>query len=63
MFGGNIEIVDDLAAKKGLWQEGWERYYPKGHDDPDHTVLRLMPTNAKGWTGSMTFELELGDTQ
>lgn len=63
MFGGEIEIVDDLELKKDLWQEGWERYYPKGYDDPDHTVLRLVPTVAKGWTGSMTFRLELGDTK
>ena len=63
MFGGEIEIVDDLELKKDLWQEGWEKYYPKGYDDPDHTVLRLVPTVAKGWAGSMTFRLELGDTK
>lgn len=62
MFGGNIEIIDDLVVKKELWHDGWNKYYPKGYDDPDHTVLRLIPTNAKGWTGSMTFELELGDS-
>jgi general stress protein 26 len=63
MFGGNIEIVDDLGLKKDLWHEGWERYYPKGYDDPDHTVLRIIPTVARGWTGSSTFRLELGDTK
>ncbi|MFW9792773.1 MAG: pyridoxamine 5'-phosphate oxidase family protein [Candidatus Thorarchaeota archaeon] len=62
MFGGEIEIVDDLKLKRGLWHEGWERYYPEGYDDPDHTVLRIVPIVAKGWTGSMTFKLELGDT-
>lgn len=63
MFGGEIEIVDDLKLKKELWHEGWENYYPKGFDDPDHTILRLVPTVARGWAGSMTFRLELGDTK
>ena len=63
MFGGYIEIVNDLAIKKALWHDNWDMYYPKGYDDPDHTVLRLIPTSAKGWAGSMTFELELGDSK
>ena len=62
MFGGDIEIVDDLTVKKALWHDDWTRYYPKGYDDPDHTVLRLIPTSARGWTGSSTFKLELGDS-
>jgi general stress protein 26 len=63
MFGGNIEIVDDLAIKKDLWHDDWDKYYPNGYDDPDHSVLRLSPTIAKGWAGSMTFKLELGDSK
>ena len=61
MFGGEVEIVEDLDLKKDLWHDGWERYYPTGYDDPDHTVLRVIPMVAKGWTGSMTFRLELSD--
>ncbi|MHA1943151.1 MAG: pyridoxamine 5'-phosphate oxidase family protein [Candidatus Thorarchaeota archaeon] len=63
MFGGNIEIVKDVDLKKALWHDGWENYYPKGYDDPDHTVLRIIPTIARGWTGSSTFKLELGDSK
>jgi general stress protein 26 len=63
MFGGDIEIVDDLELKKNLWQDGWEKYYPAGYDDPDHSVLRIIPAIARGWTGSMTFRLEMGDTE
>ena len=59
MFGGELEIVEGLELKKEIWHDGWERYYLKGYDDPDHTVLRLIPNIAKGWTGSMTFRLEL----
>ena len=60
MFGGDVEIVDDMKFKQEVWYDGWTQYYPKGYDDPDHTVLKLIPTIAKGWAGSMTFELELG---
>ena len=63
MFGGELEIVEDSELKKEMWHDGWERYYPQGYDDPDHTVLRLVPTIAKGWTGSSTFRLELGDSK
>jgi general stress protein 26 len=59
MFGGNIEVVTDLAIKKAIWHPEWKKYYLSGYDDPDHTVLRLIPTLAKGWTGSQTFRLEL----
>jgi general stress protein 26 len=63
MLGGEIEVVEDVELKKELFQPGWENYYPKGYDDPDHTVLRLVPTTVKGWAGSMTFRLELGDSK
>jgi general stress protein 26 len=62
MFSGDIEIVDDLTVKQELWHDDWTKYYPKGYDDPDHTVLRVSPTIARGWAGSMTFKLEVGDT-
>ena len=64
MFGGNIEIVEDMELKKALWHDDWDKYYPEGgYDDPDYTVLRIIPTIARGWTGSSTFKLELGDTK
>jgi general stress protein 26 len=59
MFSGNIEVVKDSSIKKAIWHKEWKRYYPSGYDDPDHTVLRLVPTMAKGWTGSQTFRFEL----
>lgn len=63
MFGGNIEIVYDMNIKKELWHDGWEKYYPEGYNDPDHTVIRLIPKIAKGWTGSRTFKITFGDVQ
>jgi general stress protein 26 len=59
MLGGDIEIVDDDGLKEQLWQEGWERYYPEGPTDPDHTVLRLQPQVARGWNQKERFEFFL----
>ncbi len=61
MFGGTIEIVPDLELKKAIWHDGWEYYYPKGYDDPDHTILQMKPTVARGWNQSHTFRLDLGE--
>ena len=47
MLGGDTEIETDSTIKKTIWQPGWETYYPGGPDDPDHTVLRLVPSEAK----------------
>ncbi|MBN2230699.1 MAG: pyridoxamine 5'-phosphate oxidase family protein [Candidatus Thorarchaeota archaeon] len=59
MFGGLIEIVEDSNVKESIWHPEWLKYYLTGHDDPDHTVLRLFPDRVKGWSGSQTFTLEL----
>ncbi len=59
-FGGTIEIIHDFDLKKAIWHEGWEKYYPKGYDDPDHTLLKLYPTVARGWNQSHTFRIDLG---
>lgn len=40
---GRMEIRRDRASRERLWEEGCERYYPQGIEDPDYTVLRLVP--------------------
>jgi len=59
MLGGRIRIIKDTKVKKALWQKGWERYYPGGYDDPDHTVLRLAPKVARGWYKAAKFSLKV----
>jgi general stress protein 26 len=49
MLRGKAEILDDQEFKKKLWVEGWEKYYPKGHDDPDFTILKVRPNWVKAW--------------
>ena len=61
MLSGNIEILDDPRVKEQLWHDGWERYYATGPNDPDHTVLKILPARAKGWYKGrkFTFEFEI----
>ncbi len=47
MFGGEVEVIDDMEVKRKVWLDWWTRYYLKGLDDPDYTLLRLSPKNAK----------------
>ncbi len=47
MLSGVMEIVTTPAVKAALWQPGWELYYPGGVQDPDYTVLKLRPLQAK----------------
>ena len=59
MLGGEIEEVTDRQLKKQLWQSGWEIFWQGGVDDPEYTVLRLMPTFARGGYKESPFEFEL----
>jgi len=52
MFAGDLEIVDDSRIRRTLFTPGWEMYYPAGPDDPDYTVLRLLPKFVSGWLRS-----------
>jgi len=59
MLGGKMEIIDDLEIKRALWDSSWKQYYPQGHEDADHTLLRLAPTIMRGWNRGTKFEFEL----
>ena len=47
MLGGSAEIINDMEIKGKIWLDWWTRYYPKGLEDPDYTLLRMVPTNAR----------------
>lgn len=47
MLGGSVEVVEDDKLKKKIWLDWWTRYYPEGVEDPDYTLLRLKPINAR----------------
>ncbi|MHC4751093.1 MAG: pyridoxamine 5'-phosphate oxidase family protein [Planctomycetota bacterium] len=58
MLSGEIEEVSDKQLKKQLWGDGWEVFWPGGADDPEFTVLMLMPAFAKGGYKEAPFEFE-----
>ena len=47
MFGGEAEIIDDFELKKTIWLDWWTRYYPEGLEDPDYSLFKLNPKNAR----------------
>lgn len=47
MLGGSAEIINDIELKKLIWLDWWTRYYPKGIEDPDYTLLRMEPKNVR----------------
>ena len=47
MFGGEAEIIDDIEIKRQIWLEWWTRYYSEGLEDPDYTLFKLNPKNAR----------------
>lgn len=59
MLGGKIEIVTDQKVKEEIWQDGWELYYPKGVEDEDFTVLRLLPKYAEIYYKLQKYTLNL----
>jgi general stress protein 26 len=43
MFGGDVEFIKDKNIKRQIWLDWWDKYYLKGLEDPDYTLLRLKP--------------------
>ncbi len=41
MLVGHVEVTRDEVARKKLWFDGADRYYSKGINDPDYTVLHF----------------------
>ena len=58
---GKIDIVSDAKLKKEVWQERWIKHFPGGDGDPEYTVLRFVPSFAKGWSPQGPFQLKLAE--
>jgi general stress protein 26 len=59
MLSGEVKEITDKQFKKKLWQKGWEMHWPGGADDPEFTVLKLLPAFAKGWYKEGPFEFKI----
>ncbi|HDZ17030.1 hypothetical protein LCGC14_1122200 [marine sediment metagenome] len=60
MFGGEVDIVENLELKRKIWLGWWTIYYSKGIEDPDYTLLRLAPKNARFYHRLQQINFELG---
>jgi len=60
MFGGNVEIIDDINIKKKIWLDWWTKYYLKGLNDPDYTLLRLKPKIAEFYSNLQKTQFKPG---
>ncbi|NPD87394.1 MAG: pyridoxamine 5'-phosphate oxidase family protein [Asgard group archaeon] len=59
MLQGEAEVLDDDEFKKNVWMESWTMYYPKGHTDPDFTIIKIKPSLLKGWfRGHLYYEFK-----
>jgi general stress protein 26 len=47
MLGGSVEFINDIKLKKNIWLDWWTKYYPKGIEDSDYTLLRLAPKTGR----------------
>ena len=58
-----MEVLRDHASRERLWEDGCERFYPKGVDDPDYTVLRFTAEWGKFYQygTKLRFEVTEGD--
>lgn len=59
MLVGTTEIRKDQQSRERLWRDGFEKYYPKGVNDPDYSVLRFVANWGRYYHSltHITFEL------
>lgn len=59
LLSGRVEIRRDPEARERLWEDGCEKFYPKGVTDPDYTVLRFVPSWGKYWQFGVKVRFDL----
>lgn len=59
MLVGVVEILQDIESRKMLWNDGYERYYPLGVEDPDYSVLCFAARQGNFYHGleNVTFDI------
>jgi general stress protein 26 len=60
MLTGTTQILQDSKSRQMLWNDGDERYYPLGVEDPDYTVLCFTAHRGNYYhkLKNITFEIE-----
>lgn len=58
-LAGHIEVLEDAASKKRIWQAGDTIYYPGGVSDPDYCVLRFVAEKGRYYSNFKSEDLEI----
>lgn len=60
MLKGTMAVLQDSKSKKMIWNDGDERYYPKGVTDPDYCVLKFTALHGRYYSNfkAENFEVE-----
>ncbi len=58
-LSGAAEVVEDRDKIDELWTDQWKVWFPEGKDDPDLSLLKIVPEHGEFWDfeGSEMFEL------
>ena len=59
MLVGTMEVMDDIASKEMIWQEGDEMYYPLGVTDPDYSVLKFTAERGRWYSNFKSGNFEI----
>jgi general stress protein 26 len=62
MFGGEVEIINNMTIKNKIWLDWWTKYYHDGVKDPDYTLLRLNPKLGEFYYKLQKFRFKTGET-
>lgn len=40
---GSAEVLTDQQNRHEMWQDEWQRFFPKGRDDPEYCLIKVTP--------------------
>ncbi len=59
MLLGEAEITQEPEIRGALWFEGCEKYYPRGVEDPDYSVVRFKAFRGNYYHGLCNVDFDL----
>lgn len=58
-LAGTVEVLETPEAKERIWEEGDERFYSQGVDDPDYCVLRFTAHRGRYYSNFKSEDFEV----
>ncbi len=59
MLLGHTRITQEASIREVLWFEGCEKYYPRGVEDPDYSVIRFKAFRGNYYHGLCNVDFDL----